>query len=84
MSSPLLKDALILNHLDDAIAGVSDSGLLIYDYRKTIKIFMDRDGMDEDEAEEWVDYNVMGVQCNGAGFIMMYDQSTFDIEEVSS
>jgi len=32
---------------------------------------MDRDGMDYDEAEEWVGHNVMGVQPNGAGFIMM-------------
>jgi len=81
MSRSLLDDALILHNLNDAIAGVSDSGLLIYDYKKTIKIFMDKEGMTEEEAEEWVDYNVMGVQCNGNGFIMMYDRSMLDIEE---
>lgn len=84
MSRSLLDDALILHNLNDAIAGVSDSGLLIYDYKKTIKIFMDKEGMTEEEAEEWVDYNVMGVQCNGAGFIMMYDRSMLDIEDISS
>ena len=89
MNRSILEDALILHNLNDAIAGVSDSGLLIYDYKKTIKIFMD-EGMEEEEeeeeeeAEEWVDYNVMGVQCNGEGFIMMYDRSTLDIEEISS
>ena len=86
MNRSILEDALILHNLDDAIAGVSDSGLIIYDYKKTIKIFMD-EGMEEEEeeeAEECVDYNVMGVQCNGEGFIMMYDRSTLDIEEISS
>ena len=39
---------------------------------------MDRDGMTQDEAIEWVDYNVMGVQCNGKGFIMMYDRNLID------
>ena len=68
-----LRDgALILDGLDDAIAGVSDGGLLVYDYEKVVKVFMDRDGMDYDEAEEWVGHNVMGVQPNGEGFIMMY------------
>jgi len=66
----LEEDALVLTGLDDAIAGVSDCGRLIYDYEKVLKIFMDKDGMDYDEAEEWVGYNVMGVQPNGAGFIM--------------
>tara|TARA_B100000131_G_scaffold317362_1_gene359229 strand:+ start:1724 stop:1960 length:237 start_codon:yes stop_codon:yes gene_type:complete len=68
----LLEDALVLEGLDDAIAGVSDCGRLIYSYEKVIKIFMDRDNMSYDEAEEWVGYNVMGVQPNGAGFIMLY------------
>ena len=67
----LREGALVLTGLDDAIAGVSDCGRLIYDYKKVLKVFMDRDGMDYDEAEEWVGHNVMGVQPNGAGFIMM-------------
>ena len=69
----MLKDeALILDGLDDAIAGASDSGLLIYDYSTMVKIF-EKQGMTVDEAVEWIDYNVMGVQCNGDGFIMMYE-----------
>ena len=68
-----LKDgALILDGLDDAIAGVSDEGLLIYDYDKMVKVF-EKQGMTEGEAVEWIDYNVMGVQGNGEGFIMMYE-----------
>ena len=69
----MLKDgALILTGLDDTIAGVSDSGLLIYDYQKMV-LFYEKQGMTTEEAVEWIDYNVMGVQCNGEGFIMMYE-----------
>ena len=71
----LCEGALILHGLEDGIAGVSDCGRLIYDYEKVIKIFMERDDMDYEEAEEWVGYNVMGVQPNGAGFIMLYPLS---------
>ena len=69
----MLKDgALILDGLDDAIAGVSDDGILIYDHNKMVKVF-EKQGMTVEEAVEWIDYNVMGVQGNGEGFIMMYE-----------
>ena len=71
--SNLRDDALILDGLDDAIAGESDCGRLIYDHNKMLTLFMKRDGMTEEEALEWIGYNVIGVQPNGAGFIMMYD-----------
>ena len=71
--SNLREDALILDGLDEAIAGESDCGRLIYDHNKMLTIFMVRDGMTDEEALEWIDFNVMGVQPNGAGFIMMYD-----------
>ena len=71
--------ALVLDGLDEAIVGASDCGRLIYDYQKMIQIFIGH-GMTPEEAEEWISFNVMGVQCNGAGFIMMYDLSMIDIE----
>ena len=37
-----------------------------------VKVF-EKQGMTVEEAVEWIDYNVMGVQCNGEGFIMMYE-----------
>jgi len=68
-----LKDgALILTDLEDTIAGVSDDGLLIYDYQKIV-LFYEKQGMSTEEAVDWIDYNVMGVQGNGEGFIMMYE-----------
>tara|TARA_R110000765_G_scaffold286672_1_gene383109 strand:+ start:316 stop:582 length:267 start_codon:yes stop_codon:yes gene_type:complete len=74
----LQDDALILHGLDDAIAGESDCGRLIYDYNRMLRIFI-RQGMSQDEAIEWIDYNVMGVQCNGKGFIVLYDHDSIDI-----
>jgi len=78
----LQEDALILHGLDDAIAGESDCGRLIYDYNKMLRIFI-RQGMSETEAIEWIDYNVMGVQCNGKGFIVLYDHDDIDIREAT-
>tara|TARA_R100000808_G_scaffold512_3_gene2712 strand:+ start:5914 stop:6150 length:237 start_codon:yes stop_codon:yes gene_type:complete len=63
--------ALILDGLDDAIVGSSDCGLLVYDYKKMVSVFMSQ-GMGHEEAVEWIDYNVLGVKCNGKGFIMMH------------
>ena len=79
----LENEAIELEGLKDAIAGASDCGRLVYDYEKVVKIFIGQ-GMSEDEAVEHVDYNVMGVKCNGAGFIMMYAKDLIDIEEISS
>ena len=79
----LVRGALYLHGLDDAIAGESDCGKIIYDYKKIVSIY-EKQGMTQEEAVEWIDYNVMGVQCNGAGFIMMYDKEMIDIEDISS
>jgi hypothetical protein len=78
----LQDGALILDGLDDAIAGESDCGRLIYDYNRMLKIFI-RQGMSQDEAIEWIDYNVMGVQCNGKGFIVLYDHDDMDISKAT-
>ena len=74
------ENALYLHGLKDAIAGSSSCGKIIYDYEKVVAIFV-KQGMTEDEAIDYVDYNVMGVQCNGDGFIMMYDKNMIDIED---
>ena len=76
----LSENALYLHGLKDAIAGSSSCGKIIYDYEKVVAIFV-KQGMTEDEAIDYVDYNVMGVQCNGDGFIMMYDKNMIDIED---
>jgi len=75
-------EAILLDGLDEAIAGSSDCGRLIYDYQKMLALFMKREDWTEEEAGEWISYNVMGVQPNGKGFIMMYNLEMTDIEEI--
>jgi hypothetical protein len=54
-----------------AIVGVSHDGYYIYDYDRMIECFIEDSEMTEEEAVEWIDYNVMGVNA-GQGFIIMY------------
>jgi len=50
--------------LDEAVVGLATQAtgepLLVYDYVKIVEIFM-RDGMTEEEAQEYADYNVVGL-----------------------
>lgn len=55
--------ALFADGFDDAILGVAQqfsSYLVAYDRAACIKILVDRDGMSEEEAEEFFEFNVTG------------------------
>jgi hypothetical protein len=59
-----IDGVLKMDGFDEAIIGLTDgasgTGLLVYDRDKIIKILMDRDGMDEDGAIEYYDFNIAG------------------------
>jgi hypothetical protein len=65
------EDAIQFDGLDYAIVGVSHTGYYIYDYDRMIQCFIAEDGMTEEEAIEWIDFNVIGVNA-GQGFIILY------------
>lgn len=44
---------------DEAIVGVTDEGQVVYDYEKMVQILVERDGMEEMEAIEWIEYNTI-------------------------
>lgn len=44
---------------DEAIVGVTDEGQVVYDYDAMVKILVERDGMEEMEAIEWIEYNTI-------------------------
>lgn len=44
---------------EDAIIGVSLDGNAVYDYYKMIEHLINKHKMTEDEAIEWIDYNVV-------------------------
>jgi hypothetical protein len=50
------------NSRDDFILcelGISFDGVMIYSNDKLVEHFMEHDGMDEDEAQEWIDFNIV-------------------------
>lgn len=74
LESDLLCDgAIVLANLDNCISGISNNGLLIYSYEKLINHFINEEEMTEDDAIEWIDYNIFGLLGNGKGFIIMYN-----------
>ena len=55
------EDAVVLENPDfaDAVVGVSDEGRVVYDYGRMVRSLMREDGMDEEEAREFIDYNTI-------------------------
>jgi hypothetical protein len=53
-------DAIVLDGLDSAIIGLSYDRRLVYDIDVMRKIFVERDGMDVSEVDEFLSYNVFG------------------------
>ena len=67
----LADDCLKLDGLNEAIVGVTSQGYLVYDYEKIIEVFMkEPSNMEYDEAIEFFDYNVLGLEGNGNWVIM--------------
>ena len=56
------EETVVLENPDylSAIVGVSDDDRLIYDYEKMVEHLMATDGMDYDEACEFIDFNTIG------------------------
>ena len=56
------EDTVVLENPDylSAIVGVSDDSRLIYDYEKMAEHLMATDGMDYEEACEFIDFNTIG------------------------
>lgn len=44
---------------DDAIVGVTDEGQVIYDYDKMVRSLMQREGCDQEQAVEFIEYNTI-------------------------
>ena len=65
--------AIRFHGLDDAIIGVDHNSQLCYSYTLMLDIFMERDGMSQEEAMEWIDYNVLGTNA-GVGFTVIFDE----------
>lgn len=55
---------MLLDDLDDAFIGVTrrcgESTVAVYSWERIAEILVERDGMDYDEAAEFIDYNILG------------------------
>ena len=66
----LADEAIIFHGLERCITGSDQFGYAVYDYLKMINVFTE-DGMTNEEAEEWIDFNVACVNA-GKGFVIHY------------
>lgn len=57
-------EVLLADGFEDAFIGFaercSSSPVAVYDYANAVKILVNRDGMSEEEAEEYLQFNVLG------------------------
>jgi hypothetical protein len=60
----LEEDILVMDGFDDAIIGysqrINDPTLAVYSWELMVKILMERDGMSDEEAMEYIEYNCLG------------------------
>mgnify|MGYP003629527314 FL=1 len=53
------EEITLADGFDEAVIGIEISSMrLVYSVRMVIDIMMDRDGMDEQEAIDWYEYNM--------------------------
>jgi hypothetical protein len=60
----LNEEAIFFDGYEDAIIGVAErcsmSPLVVYDAKKCVEILMQRDGMSEEDAHEFFEFNTLG------------------------
>ena len=63
-------EAIRFDGLDDAVVGTDHDGNLVYEYEIMTRLFVEQ-GMPEVEAEEWINFNVIGIN-GGYGFTILF------------
>ena len=70
---------------DNAIIGVGErcttDSMIVYDYNKMVKILVTRDDMSYEEAEEYIDYNIVGDWIGDTTTIIVTKKNIEEIEE---
>lgn len=58
------ESALLMDGFDEAFIGfsrrINEPLLAVYAWQKMVDVLIERDGMDYDEAVEYIDYNCLG------------------------
>ena len=63
-------EAIRFDGLDDAVVGTDHNGNLVYEYEIMTRLFVEQ-GMTEEEAVEWINFNVIGTN-GGYGFTILF------------
>ena len=70
--------------LDEAIIGIcsrcGSQDMYCYDYNKMVEIFMEKDEMSEEDAVEWIDYNIAGAYVGETTPMILYTDVDLDLE----
>ena len=70
---------------DSAVIGVGErnntDSMIVYDYNKMVNVLMTRDGMTYEEAEEYIDFNIVGSWIGDTTPIIVNKKSMKQIEE---
>jgi hypothetical protein len=67
-------DAMLADGLDDALAGYDTTGRAIYFVNEILGILETRDGMTEEEAVEFFEFNIAGAYVGEYTPIYMYEE----------
>lgn len=55
----LEEGTIILEGFDEAYIGATHEGAAVYDFEKMVEVLMKRDGMTDEEAMDWLNYNTI-------------------------
>ena len=70
---------------DNAIIGVGErnntDSMIVYDYDKMVKVLVTRDDMSYEEAEEYIDFNIIGAWIGDTTPIIVTKKNIEEIEE---
>lgn len=73
------EDSIIFENpsYTDAVIGITEGGQVCYSFTKMVECLVNEDGMDEEEAVEFIDYNTMRAlpYCNPSNLrpIVVFD-----------
>ena len=70
---------------DNEIIGVGErnntDSMIVYDYDKMVKVLVTRDDMSYEEAEEYIDFNIVGAWIGDTTPIIVTKKNIEEIEE---
>jgi hypothetical protein len=74
------EEFLFADGFEDALLGTVEGACRLpvacYDYQKCVEILVKRDGMDEDEAAEYLDFNCVGAYVGKGTPLFLHNMRT--------